>query len=562
MKKKFYIVTLSLLALFVLLNVFIPNNLILQILGAIDLVAISVFAIAKEKSLYKVLTIVILMTMVLSYIIPGTTMNYGTVEKGTIIPVPFADVFTNGITSLSAFLTTFIYVLFIGVFYAVIKKTNKYEALVNNTAVSFNKNKGMFIVLTIFVLGLMTMFTGEIYAMLVFVPFLISVIRKLGYDKPTSIVSTIGSIFLGNAGSLYTYYSNQMLSLTVNDNVLVKVIITLVGLVSLVAFILVFGNKPEKTKDLVKSKENKMLPIIVTFIVLFVILVLGFVNWAGFFKFNGFTEFLETLRKGTVGKVSIFNALVGQSVVAFGNWQPYHASVLFLFVALIISVIYRIKTDDIFEAAKTGLKKAFPYAVIVILANLVLVNVYSSGIFYTIVVGLTKKTITLYNTAITSIIAAIGFPDYAYSTQFTITGIMGTKATNYQQLFAVVFQAVYSVFLLVSPTSILLLFGLKYTDTKYKDWIKYIYKYFIVLFITILVVISVIMKGFDVFSIVALILLVTALALIIYLKYTKLADEKIKEVSKEVVKKAPEVKETVKKTTTKTTNKKNTKNKK
>ena len=562
MKKKFYIVTLSLLALFVLLNVFIPNNLILQILGAIDLVAISVFAIAKEKSLYKVLTIVILMTMVLSYIIPGTTMNYGTVEKGTIIPVPFADVFTNGITSLSAFLTTFIYVLFIGVFYAVIKKTNKYEALVNNTAVSFNKNKGMFIVLTIFVLGLMTMFTGEIYAMLVFVPFLISVIRKLGYDKPTSIVSTIGSIFLGNAGSLYTYYSNQMLSLTVNDNVLVKVIITLVGLVSLVAFILVFGNKPEKTKDLVKSKENKMLPIIVTFIVLFVILVLGFVNWAGFFKFNGFTEFLETLRKGTVGKVSIFNALVGQSVVAFGNWQPYHASVLFLFVALIISVIYRIKTDDIFEAAKTGLKKAFPYAVIVILANLVLVNVYSSGIFYTIVVGLTKKTITLYNTAITSIIAAIGFPDYAYSTQFTITGIMGTKATNYQQLFAVVFQAVYSVFLLVSPTSILLLFGLKYTDTKYKDWIKYIYKYFIVLFITILVVISVIMKGFDVFSIVALILLVTALALIIYLKYTKLADEKIKELSKEVVKKAPEVKETVKKTTTKTTNKKNTKNKK
>ena len=562
MKKNFYIVTLSLLVLFVLLNVFIPNNLILQILGALDLVAISVFAIAKEKSLYKVLTIVILMTMVLSYIIPGTTMNYGTVEKGTIIPVPFADVFTNGITSLSAFLTTFIYVLFIGIFYAVIKKTNKYEALVNNTAVSFNKNKGMFIVLTIFVLGLMTMFTGEIYAMLVFVPFLISVIRKLGYDKPTAIVSTIGSIFLGNAGSLYTYYSNQMLSLTVNDNVLVKVIITLVGLVSLVAFILVFGKKPEKTKDLVKSKENKMLPLIVTFIVLFIILVLGFVNWAGYFKFNGFTTFLETLRKGTIGKVSIFNALVGQSVVAFGNWQPYHASVLFLFVALIISVIYRIKTDDVFEAAKTGLKKAFPYAVIVILANLVLVNVYSSGIFYTIVVGLTKKTITLYNTAITSIIAAIGFPDYAYSTQFTITGIMGTKATNYQQLFAVVFQAVYSVFLLVSPTSILLLFGLKYTDTKYKDWIKYIYKYFIVLFITILVVISVIMKGFDVFSIVALILLVTALALIIYLKYTKLADERIKEVSKEVVKKAPEVKETVNKTTKKTTNKKNTKNKK
>ena len=140
MKKNFYIATLSLLVLFIILNVCIPNNLILEILGAIDLVAISVFAIVNEKKVYKILAVAILATMALSYMIPGTTMSYGTVEKGTIIPEPFADVFTNGITSISAFLTAFVYILVIGVFYAVLKKTNKYEALVNNTAVSLNKN--------------------------------------------------------------------------------------------------------------------------------------------------------------------------------------------------------------------------------------------------------------------------------------------------------------------------------------------------------------------------------------------------------------------------------------
>ena len=290
MKKNFYIATLSLLVLFIILNVCIPNNLILEILGAIDLVAISVFAIVNEKKVYKILAVAILATMALSYMIPGTTMSYGTVEKGTIIPEPFADVFTNGITSISAFLTAFVYILVIGVFYAVLKKTNKYEALVNNTAVSFNKNKGVFVVLTVLSLGLVTMFTGEMYTMLVFVPFLISVIKKLGYDKKTAIFVTIGAILLGSTGSLFTYYINQMLSLTTKDNVLVKLIIGLVSLVSMVAFVLVFGEKPENTKDLKKSNEKKMLPIYITMIVLFILLVLGFVNWNGYFKFEGFNK--------------------------------------------------------------------------------------------------------------------------------------------------------------------------------------------------------------------------------------------------------------------------------
>ena len=564
MKRYFYIVTLSLLVLFVLLNVFIPNNLVLQILGALDLVTISVFAIAKEKSLYKILTIAILITVVLSYIVPGTTMNYGSVSKGTQMPIPFADVFTNGITSLSAFLTTFIYVLVIGAFYAVLHKTGKYDTLVNNVAATF-RNKGLCIVLVVLGLGLATMFTGEMFSMLIFVPFLISVVKRLGYSKETAIASTIGAILLGNAGSLFTYYSNQMLSLTVKDNVMPKLTIALVGLVALIAFILVFGERPSSTKDLKKENNGSVLPLHIIMIGLFILLVLGFVNWNGYFGFKGFDTFLENIRKSQIAKVSVFDALVGKSVVAFGSWQPFNAAVLFTFVTVLIGLIYKVGINGFFESFAKGLKKAFPYAMIVILANIVLVNVYSSGIFYTMVVGLTKKSVSILTGTVTSILAAFFYPDYAYSTQFTVTALTATKATDYQKLFAVLYQAVYNVFLLVSPTSILLLLGLKYTDTRFKDWMKYIWKFFLVLFVTILVVVSLGVKGFDAFGIVALVLLIVAIGIITYLRVSKAIpatpakEEEVNKVEVKKVEEKPEKKEETKKPTTKKNNKKKSK---
>ena len=519
----------------------------------------------KKYNIFKVITIAILVTVVISYFIPGTTMNYGAVEKGTQIPIPFADIFTNGITSLSAFLTTFIYVLIIGAFYAVLYKTEKYDSLVNNVAVNFNKNKGLFIVLTIFALGLVTMFTGEMYSMLIFVPFLISVVRKLGYSKETAVASTVGAILLGNAGSLFTYYSNQMLSLTVKDNVLPKVLVALIGLVCLVAFILVFGKRPNSTKDLKKVNDSKLVPLHVIMWAVFVLLVLGFVNWNGYFGFKGFDTFLEALRKGTVAKVSVFNALVGSSVVSFGNWQPFNAAVLFTFVSVLIGLIYKVGVNGFLEAFAKGLKKAFPYALIVILANIVLVNVYSSGVFYTMVIGLTKKTVSLFTGTITSILAALCFPDYAYGTQFTLTGVLNTTAKDYQNLFAVLFQAVYNLFLLVSPTSILLLLGLRYTDIRFKDWIKYIYKFFFVLFVTLLVVVTIGIKGFDAASIVALVLLVVAIVIITYMRISKVSSKSVvkEEVEKVEVKKVEPKKESVtttkKASTKKSTSKKTTK---
>ena len=332
----------------------------------------------KKYNVFKILTIVILLSMVLSYFIPGSSMGYSGIEKGTIMPVTFANLFSNGITTVSALITTIIWILVIGVFYFVLKKTGRYETLVENTASVFDTNRGLFIVITVFVLGLVTLFSGDILPMLIFVPFLFDVLQKLNFGKLSSILATLGSIIIGFSGSTYTYYINQYMSLTVKDNLAAKITLGLVGLVSIVAFILVFNKNKKLNNEVRKSTMKKMIPLYVTFILLLVFVILGFVNWNGYFGFKGFTEFLENLREAKVAKVGVFDAIFGSTIAPFGEWQTYNLGVLVMFTSIVLALIYRLKINDFFEAVGSGLKKAFPYAVIITLANLVLVNVYSS----------------------------------------------------------------------------------------------------------------------------------------------------------------------------------------
>lgn len=510
----------------------------------------------KKFNIFKVLLIVTLLTIVLSYFVPGTIMGYSGIEKGTIIPVTFADAFVNGITSVNASLTILSFVFAIGVFYAVLTKTERYETLVDNTAAAFDRNKALFVVITIFVLGAFSLFSGSFLPMLIFVPFLISVLRRLGYGKLTAIFAVVGSMLIGFSGSMYTYYLNQYLSLTTKDNITVKITLALIGLVSMVAFILLFNKKPINSGEVRKSTKKKMLPLYITFILIFVLTVLGFVSWNGYFGFTGFDDFLNTLRDGKVGGVSIFDAILGTSIVSFGNWQLYNSAILLLFISAILGLIYRIKFNDFLESLADGLKKSCPYALIVVLSYLVLVNVYSSGTFYTMVIGLTSKTVDLFNSSVSGILGSVFYADYGYATQFTLNAIMNTGASDYQNIFAITYQAIYSLFLLISPTSILVLFALFLTETRYFEWIKYIIKYFLILVIIDLLVIAIFMQGFSSNAIIFIIAIVVLLAFVIVLtKKNKVIEKKevVKEDKKEETK---EVKKVSTKKTTKKANKK------
>ena len=430
----------------------------------------------KKYNIFKLLLLVLAAAIIVSFLIPSSTIGYYTsgIEKGTINPINFVDSISNGLTSFSVFISAFIFILSIGVFYAVLKKTGKYEAVINNTAVKFQKKKGLFLVISILTFGIMTAVIGDVMPMLIFVPAFIDIAKKLGYDSKTSIASTVGAILLGSAGSLYTNYVNQIMSATVSSNIIAKIVILVLGLGSLILFKIlnILTSKPEKT-NLEKEEVKKGLPMMIAFDVIIVFLILGMVSWNGYFGFEGFTNFHKTLTDFKVFDVSLFNAILGSTLTAFGEWTLYNVIVLLVVTTVILSLIYKIKFDGLLESIASGIRRALPYAMIVVLANLVLVGVYNSGFYTTVITSIAGMTDKVLSGTTLSALSSVVYPDYTYATQFTLSTITYTITdTKFYLVLAVIFQVIYSLFLLISPTSILVLLGLQRENVSYKEWIK------------------------------------------------------------------------------------------
>lgn len=519
----------------------------------------------EKYNIFKVLLLVLEAVIIASLLIPSSSIGYYTseIEQGTISLITLIDSVSNGLTSMSVFVSTFMYILVIGVFYEILKKTGKYDVVITNTASRFKNKKGLFLVLSILTFGILTAIIGDIMPMLVLVPAFIGIAKKLGYDSKTSIMSTIGAILLGSTGSLYTNYINQILSATVSSNIIAKIIILVIGLGSLIIFTLLTG-KPSETK-LERKKEKKLLPISIAFDVIILLLILGMVPWNGYFGFEGFSNFHTTLTEFEISDVSVFNNILGTTLVAFGEWTLYSEIVLLLLVSLIVSLIYKIKIDDLFESVKEGIIKSLPCAAIVILSNVILVGVYNSGFFITVITAVAGMADKVLSGTTLSMLSALVYPDYTYATQFTLSTITYVISdSTYYLVLAVIFEVIYSLFLLISPTSILVLMGLEKESVRYGEWIKYIYKYFLGLLILLFVVIIVVGKDYvSALTYVVLAVIVVILALFMVLSFTKKNTKNISKVKKDekIEVKKEEVKVETKKVEKKETTKKQTNNK-
>lgn len=491
----------------------------------------------KKYNVFKVLSIATLVAILVSFIIPQSQLSYTGITKGKINPITFIDTTSNMITTFSVFIATFIYILAIGILYSVIKKTDKYDAVINNTAVKFKNNKKLFVIVSVLTFAILTAIIGDVLPAIIFVPAFIDIAKKLGYDSKSSILSTVGAIIIGSASSLYTNFTNQILATTVSTNIFVKLVSLVVSLILLIIFI-IFTSKPTNVK-IEKVKVKKGLPITIAFDVILVLLILGMVPWKAYFGFEGFANFHQAIVDFKVFKVSLFNAFIGSSLVAFGEWSIYSLIVLLLVVSVVLAIIYSIKIDGLFESISNGIKKALPYAFILIIADTILVGVYNSGFFITIISALGKMKDTIVSSTTLSALSALVYPDYSYASQFTLSTLAAviSKKAIFTTI-AIIFQLIYSLMLLISPTSIIMLMALKYEDVRYKDWVKYIYKFFLGMLIIFFIIIIVIGNKFvKPISYVVLAVLIIILALFFILCRGKKEEKKEVTTKKETTKK-------------------------
>lgn len=491
----------------------------------------------KKYGLFKVLSIMLLVILLVTYFV-----NDRQAVKNYLTP---GDLIFNYLQSFSYFGETALFILVVGGFYGLLNKIPAYKKLLSLVVDKVNDKSKLFVVVTTVVLALISSLTGLNVLLLLIIPVFISVILLLGYDKLVAISATVGGVVVGLIGGIFVTIKDPVsyygVSYTTIDklvgldshyaNLLPKILLLLLGVALLVWYIISHikaveeGNasyslsdndvllvdvkeKTSKTNDKVKSKV-RIWPLAVAFLVLFVLLVLGYLPWTDLFELKVFNEFHTWLLSLKIGDYAILSNLgfselstgsagVLEAYGAFGAWAGFGeylmAVVVIVITSVVLMLVYRIKFDEAMDGFLYGVKKMLPAVLVVMLSYTILMTSYNHGFFDTLVTAAGKQFGD--NAVIHSLVVLLGSVlnvDLQYTSTFVFTTVTsGLSESANLAVYASMFQSLFGLVQIVGPTSILLIVGLSYLEVPYKTWLKYIWRFVVELLIIILLVLMIV----------------------------------------------------------------------
>lgn len=498
----------------------------------------------KKNNLFKAVGIVILIYILMSWIVPIIYSVAG-IDGEVSYQIGFVSILSVLLETFSGFGTVILYVLLVGAFYGVLKATGAYNKLIELLSSKANgREKGVLIGIIV-LMAVISSISGLDLGLLVVFPILISLIVKMGYDKLVALSATLGATVIGMYGATFagTLYglNNTVLNLKTFDQFIPKLIFLVVGVVGLVLFVLMyckkknfkFGEKKlveksdkkddskdskkssnikknSKTKSAVKSsskkvaavkknnkekKERTALPALIIVGIVMLLFFVGTTSWEGIFGSNWFSSAHESWTGFKIGGFDILNKLFG-GVDAFGSWNTpvrFQVYSMILIVAMVIlAIVYRTKADECFEGFVDGIKSFVVPAILTILACSLFVFIYYNPVLTPVSSLLLGKDFNVALTGIYTIINSVFYVDYyylAYSVLYSITSVYSDSTVL--SIISVMFTNLYSLVMLVAPTSILLLITLSISDVKYTEWFKFIWKLALALLVVSFIVFSV-----------------------------------------------------------------------
>lgn len=472
----------------------------------------------KKHNLFKVVGITILVAVILTWVLPVSYYSYGIVSDGTRSQIGLANLFSYPAIALQYFGNNIIFLLVIGGFYGVLNKTGAYRKILDNLVKKFSGKEKLIISLIITFLAILTSVCGVSIAIWIIIPFVISLILLMGFDKITAAMVSVGSIVVGIMGTTFasTYvmdsYSvkaqngmgivNSILNTNALAQLLPKVIILVLGIVLLIINTIKHikksnNNEKENIKEYIPQEtesKRKAWPLIVILDLVFIVMLLSFVSWSSVFKINIFSKATEAVLTGIkIAKFPILGKILG-TIPAFEEWSIIDISAMLIFASFIISLIYKIKFNDLLDSFVSGAKKAIKPAFLVTLVYIVLIAITYNPIVLTI----TKPLLTLtkglnsFTMSLSAFITSVFYVDVYYAASSTLQYVteLITNSSVYS-IIALIWQGMYGFMSLFAPTSIIMMAVLSYLNISYGKWLKSIWKLVLEILTLLLIIFTV-----------------------------------------------------------------------
>lgn len=575
-------------------------------LSLVELMLLLVSLKEKNNTL-KVVLVTTFVLSVLAWILPAAYYSGEYIDQGRI-QIGLFDVFNYSLTALSYFGYIALFIVLVGGFYGILHKIPAYRSFLDKIVAICKGKEAIALSVMMVLLAVITSICGLQLGLILFFPVLASVILLLGYDKIVVALTLVGSTMIGVAGTTFGYTNtgllNSLLGLDMMDNILVKVVILLTGLVLLIFNTLMYAKRSisgnyaalKAAKTVVKSEEveevkvevkeekkapakkatskksgkstskssstsakkststkttstkkstttkkstakgkssskssrkdikaaakgddvivvkesivndsiekfvptvvdskHRIWPIVTSFILLFVVMIMAFIPWSDTFGLETFVDATTAVTEFELFGFAIFGKLLG-TVNAFGLWSITDLFLVMAVVLALLTVIYKVDTDDALEGFVNGAKKALIPALITIIVYTCLVlttyHPYQLAIYkglLTIGEGFNIVTATL-----SGILSGLFNQDAAYVFQAVVPYLTGLVTnTEVYPIMGILFQSVYGVTMLVAPTSLILTTVLAYLEVPYKDWLKSIWKLLVELLVVLLIIFTI-----------------------------------------------------------------------
>ncbi len=251
--------------------------------------------------------------------------------------------------------------------------------------------------------------------------------------------------------------------------------------------------------DIVPKKvggKHSVLPIVLTYVFMFIIFVMAFIPWATTLGVNWFEKATESVTKFKMFKFPIFGKLLGSNVNPFGAWSIIDLLPVLLILIVILALIYKVKAEDFVEGFVNGVKKAVVPAAIVILVYVGLVLVtfhsYQLSVYVSLfdIFGTKLNFGGLLGTSVVTLLSGLFNSDSVYTFNAVLPYFMSivTDSAVYAKVF-VLMISMYGLAMFVAPTSLILLVVLSTLKISFKEWFKNIWLVVLVLFVLLFAIV-------------------------------------------------------------------------
>lgn len=461
----------------------------------------------EKYDLIKLSGIMVLVSALLTWFVPiGYFSGTEFVSQGLnrIGISTFLEYSLLGIYYFSV-LVTFLFVL--GGFYQVLSKRAGYRQLVMNISEKLKGCEIPTVLVISLIFAILCSLTNEYFPLIAFIPFVISILNKMKVDKISAFVATFGGLLVGTIGSTFsTKMAGELtskLGVEAADVLTTQTILFVLAFILLAAFTIIrLRNQKDKKKfeeyDLFEvgaptesKKAPKTWPYVMGIILFVLVTVLAYLPWSTW-EITIFEDITMWINDFRIFKVPIMTYVFGE-LLPFGKWDIYTIQKVIVLATVFIHWFGRVPLGEVLESYGQGVKKSSKLVAVMLAVYTIIIFNYTFPVLPAII-----NWITGWAEGFNSMLVYLGSlvtSAFAVEVPYVVTLTGSYYATAFAEVKSAIVLIIQMAFGLASffvPSSIILMTGLSYLDIKYKDWMKFIWKFLLAILVISIIIILII----------------------------------------------------------------------